>query len=39
VIARDSGFGTADNLRKHFSRTVRTTPQSYRQAFRQPVVT
>jgi AraC family transcriptional regulator, transcriptional activator FtrA len=37
VIAHDSGFGTADNLRKHFSRTLRTTPQSYRQAFRQPL--
>jgi transcriptional regulator GlxA family with amidase domain len=33
AIARESGFGTADNLRKHFSRTVRTTPQSYRRAF------
>src|SRR5512146_3284121 len=33
AIARQSGFGTADNLRKHFSRTVRTTPQSYRRAF------
>jgi AraC family transcriptional regulator, transcriptional activator FtrA len=37
VIARDSGFGTADNLRKHFGRTLRTTPQAYRQAFRQPL--
>ncbi len=36
AIARQSGFGTADNLRKHFSRTVRTTPQSYRRAFQQP---
>jgi transcriptional regulator GlxA family with amidase domain len=33
AVARQSGFGTADNLRKHFSRTVRTTPQSYRRAF------
>lgn len=39
VIARDSGFGTADNLRKHFGRTLRTTPQAYRQAFRQPRAT
>jgi len=36
AIARQSGFGTADNLRKHFARTVRTTPQSYRRAFRAP---
>jgi transcriptional regulator GlxA family with amidase domain len=36
AIARQSGFGTADNLRKHFSRTVRTTPQSYRRAFQAP---
>ena len=36
AIARQSGFGTADNLRKHFSRTVRTTPQSYRRAFQSP---
>ena len=36
AIAHQSGFGTADNLRKHFSRTVRTTPQSYRRAFRPP---
>jgi len=38
VIARDSGFGTADNLRKHFGRTLRTTPQAYRQAFRRPAI-
>jgi transcriptional regulator GlxA family with amidase domain len=36
AVARQSGFGTADNLRKHFSRTVRTTPQSYRRAFQAP---
>ena len=35
VIARESGFGTADNLRKHFGRALRTTPQAYRQAFRE----
>jgi transcriptional regulator GlxA family with amidase domain len=35
-IARESGFGSPDNLRKHFARAVRTTPQAYRRAFRQP---
>lgn len=35
VIASQSGFGTADNLRKHFGRALRTTPQAYRQAFRE----
>ena len=34
VIARESGFGSPDNLRKHFGRTLRTTPQGYRKAFR-----
>jgi transcriptional regulator GlxA family with amidase domain len=34
LVARDSGFGSTDNLRKHFGRTVRTTPQAYRRAFR-----
>ena len=34
VIARESGFGSPDNLRKHFSRALRTTPQGYRRAFR-----
>ncbi len=37
VVARESGFGSADNLRKHFGRALRTTPQSYRRAFRDPV--
>jgi transcriptional regulator GlxA family with amidase domain len=37
VIAGKSGFGTADNLRKHFGRLLRTTPQSYRRAFQAPV--
>jgi transcriptional regulator GlxA family with amidase domain len=37
VIAGKSGFGTADNLRKHFGRRLRTTPQSYRRAFQAPV--
>ena len=36
AIAHQSGFGTADNLRKHFGRAVRTTPQSYRRAFQAP---
>lgn len=36
VVARESGFGSADNLRKHFSRALRTTPQAYRRAFRTP---
>jgi AraC family transcriptional regulator, transcriptional activator FtrA len=35
VIAARSGFGTADNLRKHFARVLRTSPQGYRRAFRQ----
>jgi transcriptional regulator GlxA family with amidase domain len=33
AVAHRSGFGSPDNLRKHFSRTVRTTPQAYRRAF------
>jgi len=36
VIAHKSGFGTPDNLRKHFARAVRTTPQAYRRAFQAP---
>ncbi len=36
AVARKSGFGTPDNLRKHFARTVRTTPQAYRRAFQAP---
>src|SRR5580692_12202500 len=36
VIAGKSGFGTADNLRKHFGRILQTTPQSYRRAFQAP---
>jgi AraC family transcriptional activator FtrA len=32
-VADRSGFGTADNLRKHFRRTVHTTPNSYRRTF------
>jgi AraC family transcriptional regulator, transcriptional activator FtrA len=36
VIASKSGLGTADNLRKHFVRILRTTPQSYRRTFQAP---
>ena len=32
-VARASGFSTAANLRKHFSRAVRTSPQAYRRTF------
>ncbi len=34
VVAAESGFSTAANLRKHFGRVVHTSPHSYRQAFR-----
>ena len=33
TVARKSGFSTASNLRKHFGRVVRTSPQAYRHAF------
>jgi AraC family transcriptional regulator, transcriptional activator FtrA len=33
-VAEASGFSTAANLRKHFSRIVHTSPQSYRRTFR-----
>lgn len=33
-VAAQSGFSTAANLRKHFGRMVHTSPQGYRQAFR-----
>lgn len=33
AVAEKSGFCTAGNLRKHFSRMVRTSPQAYRNAF------
>ncbi len=36
VIASKSGFGTSDNLRKHFGRILRTAPQSYRRTFQAP---
>ncbi|HEX5290666.1 MAG TPA: helix-turn-helix domain-containing protein [Streptosporangiaceae bacterium] len=32
-VASASGFSTAANLRKHFSRAVRTSPQGYRRTF------
>jgi AraC family transcriptional activator FtrA len=32
-VAEASGFSTAANLRKHFSRAVRTSPQAYRRTF------
>jgi AraC family transcriptional regulator, transcriptional activator FtrA len=34
LVARESGLGSPDNLRKHFARTLRTTPQAYRRTFR-----
>lgn len=36
AIAARSGFGEAVNLRKHFARVVRTTPQAYRRTFQTP---
>jgi AraC family transcriptional regulator, transcriptional activator FtrA len=36
AVADHCGFGTPDNLRKHFARVVRTTPQAYRRAFQVP---
>jgi transcriptional regulator GlxA family with amidase domain len=36
AIAGRTGFGTADNLRKHFGRMLHTTPQAYRRTFRSP---
>jgi transcriptional regulator GlxA family with amidase domain len=35
-VAARSGFGTADNLRKHFNRIVHTSPKAYREAFQYP---
>jgi transcriptional regulator GlxA family with amidase domain len=35
-VATQSGFGTADNLRKHFNRIVHTSPKAYREAFQYP---
>jgi AraC family transcriptional regulator, transcriptional activator FtrA len=33
LVASRSGFGTADNLRKHFRRAVHTSPNTYRRTF------
>lgn len=33
TVAQRSGFCTASNLRKHFSRVVQTSPQAYRRTF------
>jgi AraC family transcriptional regulator, transcriptional activator FtrA len=33
AVAEEAGFSTAANLRKHFGRTVHTSPQSYRRTF------
>ena len=33
MIAHKTGFSTAANLRKHFGRQVRTSPQAYRHTF------
>jgi transcriptional regulator GlxA family with amidase domain len=35
AVAARSGFQNAGNLRKHFSAVLRTTPHSYRRAFRE----
>jgi len=34
TVAEKSGFCTAGNLRKHFGRIVRTSPQAYRSTFK-----
>ncbi|MFI2380516.1 GlxA family transcriptional regulator [Streptomyces sp. NPDC018964] len=36
TIAGRTGFGTADNLRHHFTRRLGVTPQGYRRTFRTP---
>jgi len=36
AIAVKTGFCTAGNLRKHFSRTLHTSPHAYRDSFRAP---
>ena len=33
-VAEKSGFSTAANLQKHFSRAVHTSPQAYRHTFK-----
>jgi transcriptional regulator GlxA family with amidase domain len=37
LVASECGFGTAANLRKHFRRVLRTSPDAYRRSFRQQV--
>jgi AraC-like DNA-binding protein len=37
TVSSRSGFGAADNLRRHFSRILQTTPQAYRRTFQDPV--
>ncbi len=32
-IARNSGLGSAANLRKHFTRQLNVTPSAYRSSF------
>jgi AraC family transcriptional regulator, transcriptional activator FtrA len=36
LVAEKSGFVTAANLRKHFGRVVRVSPQAYRRTFKCP---
>ena len=33
-VAAEAGFGTSLSLRQHFAKQVRTSPSSYRRAFR-----
>jgi len=35
AVAERSGFRTAGNLRKHFTRALKTTPQAYRRTFQE----
>ncbi|MEU9349218.1 hypothetical protein AB0D74_49290 [Streptomyces sp. NPDC048278] len=37
VVARDSGLGSAANLRLYFRRMLNTTPTAYRRAFSRRV--
>jgi transcriptional regulator GlxA family with amidase domain len=34
AVAEQSGFSTTANLRKHFGRTIHTSPQAYRRSSR-----
>jgi transcriptional regulator GlxA family with amidase domain len=34
IVARKAGFGTAANLRQHFTRATTVSPQAYRRVFR-----